>query len=108
MNSSRLAIFGAAVLHAAALDPRIGRVVVENTLASYRSIVDVPVHRDMSEVVIPGVLRKYDVADLVRAIAPRRVTVVNPVDGAGSATGFPKSKGVTVLSRRSGEKLAID
>ena len=48
---------GMVALHAAVLDPRITRVVVENSLSSYRSIVDVPLHRNASEVAIPGVLR---------------------------------------------------
>jgi len=76
---------GMVALHAAVLDSRISRVEVENSLTSYRSIVDVPLNRNVSEVVIPGVLRKYDVPDLLRAIAPRPVVVVNPVDGAGAA-----------------------
>jgi uncharacterized protein (TIGR03435 family) len=76
---------GIVALHAAVLDERISRVEVDNALTSYRSIVDVPLHRNVSEVVIPGVLRKYDVPDLVRAIAPRAVVVTNPVDGAGAA-----------------------
>jgi hypothetical protein len=75
---------GIVALHAAVLDERISRVEVDNSLTSYRSIVDVPLHRNVSEVVIPGVLRKYDVPDLVRALAPRPVVATNPVDGAGS------------------------
>jgi hypothetical protein len=46
--------------------------------------VDVPLHRNVSEVVIPGVLRQFDVADLLRALAPRPAVVVDPVDGAGA------------------------
>jgi hypothetical protein len=89
LNPSGLTIhgigaLGIVALHAAVLDTRISRVEVENSLISYRSIMDVPLHRNVSEVVIPGVLRKYDVPDLVRAIAPRPVVVVNPVDGAGA------------------------
>jgi hypothetical protein len=75
---------GIVALHAAVLDSRIIRVEVESSLTSYRSIVDVPLHRNASEVVIPGVLRKYDVHDLLRAIAPRQVQALNPVDGAGT------------------------
>jgi len=75
---------GMALLHAAALDPRISRVTVENTLASYRMIVDQPVHRNVSEVVIPGVLRHYDTADLLDAIAPRPVTMIAPQDALGA------------------------
>jgi cephalosporin-C deacetylase-like acetyl esterase len=75
---------GAVALHAAALDPRISGVVIENTLASYRMILDEPLHRNVSEIVIPGVLKKYDLGDLMLAIAPRPVTVIDPRDASGA------------------------
>jgi len=116
---------GMAALLAAALDRRIGRVVVENTIVSYRSIVDVPLHGNVSEVVIPGVLLRYDVGDLLAAVSPRPVVVVNPQDGAGAAvTGeeFRKtlahvfqsernlgaSQRITVRLRTAGEALPVD
>jgi len=74
---------GMAVLHAAVLDPRIRRVAIANTLASYRMIVDQPVHRNVSEVVVPGVLRHYDVGDLLNAISPRQITVISPQNAMG-------------------------
>lgn len=74
---------GLVLLHAAALDPRITRVVVENALVSYRMIVDQPLHRNVSESVIPGVLRKYDTSDLLLALSGRPVLVINPEDALG-------------------------
>jgi cephalosporin-C deacetylase-like acetyl esterase len=68
---------GPVVLHAAVLDSRIRRVVIEHSLDSYRAILDQPLHQSVSEVLIPGVLRKYDIGDLTKAIAPRPVTVIN-------------------------------
>jgi uncharacterized protein (TIGR03435 family) len=62
---------GIVALHAAVLDPRITRVEVDESLPTYRSIVDEPLHRNVSEIVIPGVLKKYDVPDLIRARAHR-------------------------------------
>jgi cephalosporin-C deacetylase-like acetyl esterase len=76
---------GTALLHAAALDTRIGQVMVENALTSYRMIVDQPVHRNANEVLVPGVLRKYDIGDLLLAASPRPVTVINPQDALGVA-----------------------
>src|SRR5262249_54092231 len=76
---------GMALLHAAVLDDRIHSVTVENVLTSYRMIVDQPVHCNVSEVVIPGVLRRYDTADLVEAIYPRAVTFISPQDAMGAA-----------------------
>ena len=62
----------------------IGRVVVENSLVTWRAIVDQPLHRNAAEVVVPGVLRRYDLPDLVASIAPRPVAIVNPVDALGN------------------------
>jgi len=67
---------GPVLLHAAVLDSRIQSVQVEHSIASYRAIVDDPLPKNVSEAVIPGVLLHYDLPDLVRAIAPRKVTVL--------------------------------
>ncbi len=70
---------GTALLHAAALDPRIAAVTIEQNLASYRLAGASPIHRDLEDSIVPGVLGKYDLPDLAAAIAPRPVTVVNAV-----------------------------
>jgi hypothetical protein len=57
--------------------------VTEDTLTSYRMIVEQPVHRNVSEVVIPGVLRRYDTGDLMEAVSPRPVVMVTPRDAMG-------------------------
>jgi hypothetical protein len=72
-----------ALLHAAAVDKRITRVVVEDSLASFRMIAAEPLHRNAPESMIPGVLQHYDIPDLIKAIAPRPVEFLNPVDAAG-------------------------
>jgi hypothetical protein len=74
-----------AALHAAVLDPRIVNATLWGLLTSYRTIVDQPLHRNVSEVVIPGVLRSYDVGDLLLALSPRKVTLLNPTDALGDA-----------------------
>jgi hypothetical protein len=76
---------GMVVLHTAALDNRVTRVVIENTLVSYQSALQAGLHKNLSEIVIPGVLRRYDVGDLLIAINPRPVLIVNAV----SAMGLP-------------------
>jgi cephalosporin-C deacetylase-like acetyl esterase len=74
---------GPVVLHAAALDDRIQQVVLEAAPALYRLAVDRPIHRHIHEMAPPGVLRKYDLDELAAAIAPRKVTVLNPADTLG-------------------------
>ena len=65
------------LLHAAAMDARIAGVVIEDGLLSYASFARTPIHRQIFEWVIPGVLGKYDLPDLVAALAPRPVELVN-------------------------------
>jgi dienelactone hydrolase len=65
------------LLHAAAMDRRIAGVVIEDGLLSYASIARTPIHRQIFEWVIPGVLGKYDLPDLVASLAPRPVELVN-------------------------------
>src|SRR5262249_29302419 len=78
---------GLVALHAAVLDDRIRSVSARHTLTSYRMILDQPGHRNVSEVVIPDVLRHYDVGDLLLATAPRRAEMIGPVDAAGEPVG---------------------
>ena len=76
---------GVVLLHAAALDPRIGRIFVENSLMAYRMAVDRPIHRNLSEIALPGVLLRYDIGDLLLAASPRPVVVINPVNSVGTS-----------------------
>jgi cephalosporin-C deacetylase-like acetyl esterase len=125
VDASRITIYGngplgIVALHSAALDSRIRSVIVENTLASYRLVLDQPLHRNISEVMVPGVLLKYDVGNLVLAVSPRPVTIINPQDATGApmseeqfqrAAGYVfQSKGqvVRVLRRKTGEPLPIE
>jgi len=71
------------VLFATALDPRINVVELDGLLKSFQSVVETPLHRRAFEHVLPGVLRRFDIADIVKAIAPRPVTIVRSVDPMG-------------------------
>lgn len=75
---------GMVLLHAAVLDPRIESIALDRTLVSYRSAVEEPVTRDLAQSVIPGVLQHYDVDDLLMAVAPRTVTLSDPINAAGA------------------------
>jgi hypothetical protein len=74
---------GMTALHAAALDARITHVMTEGTLVSYGMALAAGLHRNLSELVIPGVLNSYDTVELIQAISPRRVTLVNPANAMG-------------------------
>jgi len=70
---------------AAAFDPRIQSVTLDGMLASYQSIIDTRLHRQVFEQVVPGAIRHYDLDDLAKAIAPRPVTIRGSVDAMGAA-----------------------
>jgi hypothetical protein len=70
-------------LFAAALDDRIQSVELEGMLMSYQSVVETPIHRHAYEQVIPGVIRKFDLPDLVAALSPRKVRITSLVDAMG-------------------------
>jgi len=77
---------GAAIpaLLAAAADARITHVRVERMLESWESLLRDRIHRQQWENAIPGVLRSFDLPDVVKALG-RRVEVVEPVDARGVA-----------------------
>ena len=70
-------------LHAAALDHRISRLVVERGLVSYRTALQAGLHKNLSEVLIPSVLTRYDTPDRPIATHPRPVVLVNPANAMG-------------------------
>lgn len=81
---------GVALLHAAALDSRIRRVTLEGTLESYQAVVDGRIHQKIAELVIPGVLRHYDLPDLAKMLGSRTLTLVDPADPMGNPASTEK------------------
>lgn len=69
-------------LHAAALYP-VEEVTVEGGVLSWESVVRSPVTTEPLSNVVPGALTTYDLPDLAVLIAPRKLTIKAPVDGAG-------------------------
>jgi cephalosporin-C deacetylase-like acetyl esterase len=71
---------GLVLLHAAVLDPRLKHITIDHTLESYGSLVKAPMPKGAPEDILPGVLRRYDLPDLVRALGPR-LTLTDPLSG---------------------------
>jgi dienelactone hydrolase len=74
---------GPVALHTAVLDARFSAIVTESMLASYRMAVEAPITRNLPEIALPGVLLHYDLPDLVSAVAPHRVVMIDPLDASG-------------------------
>ena len=73
-----------ALLHAALFEPRIRRITIEHSLSTYHSVLETAVHRGISETVIPGVLLHYDLDELMIALSPRPISLIDPIDASGA------------------------
>jgi cephalosporin-C deacetylase-like acetyl esterase len=71
------------MLHEAVLDDRIKELALDEMLVSYESVVTHRIHQNIYESVVPGVLKAYDLPDLVAAYAPRPIWIVDAADPVG-------------------------
>jgi cephalosporin-C deacetylase-like acetyl esterase len=81
------------LLHHAVFDARLKKVVLEGGLVSYGSVETYRIQRGIIENVIPGVLKAYDLPDLVAALAPRPTWIVDARDPLGYRVGSAKVRG---------------
>ena len=66
-------------LHAAVLDPRIETVELRRPLIQswIKDVLSSPLRREMTGLVVPGALKKYDLPDLARVLGERLLVVDN-------------------------------
>ncbi len=88
VDPQRISAFGkekgaVPTLFAALLDTRIKKLALEGMLVSYQSAVRHKIHRGLFEDVIVGVLKSFDLPDLVAAMSPRPVWIVDATDPLG-------------------------
>lgn len=74
---------GVVVLHAAALSSQVKAVTLDGVLVSWDNVVRTPISHNQLANVVPGALKVYDLPDLCASLAPRPLTIRNPVDAAG-------------------------
>ncbi len=84
---------GPAAVFAAALEPAIERVALENSIRSYRDIVDAKVHQRQSLAIVPGILAQFDLPEL-RQLSRARFQEISP----WSPNGVPLA-GTGILRR---------
>jgi hypothetical protein len=70
-------------LYAAVLDDRIEAIALEGMLASYEIVTRQRIHRQVFEDAVVGVLNSFDLPELVAAVAPRPVSIVDAADALG-------------------------
>jgi cephalosporin-C deacetylase-like acetyl esterase len=78
------------ILHQAVLDARLKKVVLDGGLDSYDSVETSRIQRGIIENVILGVMKDYDLPELVAALAPRPTWLVDVSDPLGHRVGIPK------------------
>lgn len=66
---------------AAAADSRVAVVAAAGPVYAYRAFLEQPEFVLDPALIIPGILGRLDVADLVAAVAPRPLLIVNPLTG---------------------------
>jgi cephalosporin-C deacetylase-like acetyl esterase len=76
---------GPVALHAAAFDKRISQVTLVRSIPAWLAVLGTPTAGSQLENVVPFALETYDLPDLVRAIAPRKVVIESPVDPHGKS-----------------------
>ena len=74
---------GLLALFAALLTPKVARIAIEHAPVSYKALVDEEMHTLKANIVIPGILRHFDIPDLLAALAPTPLLIINPLDGKG-------------------------
>ncbi|MGO9318013.1 MAG: acetylxylan esterase [Terracidiphilus sp.] len=71
---------GLVLLHAAVLDSRLKHITIDHALSSYRSLLNAPLPIGAPEDVLPRVLPRYDIPDLMKSLGTR-VTKTAPLEG---------------------------
>lgn len=90
VDSRRIALLGRhaagpLALMAAALEPAVERVALEGSLLSLGDLAASRFHEGWTNLIVPGILRDFDLPDLLPLIAPRPVWLVSPAQPNGSA-----------------------
>lgn len=69
-------LYGPVLMHSAVLDERLQKVVLTHTLKTWKDYLENPLQHDMYSNVVQGVLKYYDLPDLVR-LAGGRVKIAD-------------------------------
>jgi hypothetical protein len=74
---------GPAVLHAVPFEKLVREVTIEGSIESWMDVVRTRLCKSQLNQIVPGALTRYDLPDLVKAIAPRKVAVRRPIHPTG-------------------------
>jgi pimeloyl-ACP methyl ester carboxylesterase len=107
VDANRIGIFAkgnaaAVALYAAALEPRIEKIACEGGPISYLDIVRAPIHDEVADLIVPGVLQDFDLPEVAAAIAPRKLWLVNPRIQSGAREVFKPAENFRSVDRPKG------
>lgn len=84
-----------ALLHAVAFEALFSKVVLQNPLSSYASLVTSRFYKPQYIMgAVPAALTAYDLPDLASTIRQTDITLIHPVNGAGVAVDHPAYAGI--------------
>lgn len=98
ISAISVGVLGSEILHAAVFDASIQSVCL---VQPFLSFAEIALSHDYPPVFIPstvaGAIETYDLADLMAAICPRKLLIINPLSGNGTMAD----------EKRAGENLAF-
>jgi dienelactone hydrolase len=94
-------------LHVAALHPQVHRLTLEGGLVSWAASAKTPLAKTQLANIVPGVLKVYDLPDLVASLRGRTVVIRRAVDALGNV--LPQADlDAAYAARRGGPTLVLE
>jgi hypothetical protein len=94
---------GVVALYAAAVDHRIRKVACEGSVLSFLQVAESRFHENLADIIVPGVLKDFDLPDVGAAIAPGTLWIVSPRTPMGAVIPASRCphvyKGARVIDR---------
>ncbi len=89
VDGARIAIFakgngGPVALHTALFDSGIRKVAIEGAVPSFMAIAQAKQHEGVIDLIVPGILKDYDLRDIARLMAARDFWFVEPRTPTGA------------------------
>jgi len=78
------ALYGA---FAGVLSEDLSAFVFEKPLLSFESVVKVEMPTYRNEIMLPGILKEFDMPQVYQALCPRSTTIINPYSGDKTLAG---------------------
>jgi cephalosporin-C deacetylase-like acetyl esterase len=93
-------------LFAAALDPRIRSLICVRSLLSYRSLAQADRYLYGADVFVPDIFQHFDLPQVAAAVAPRPLTLIEPVDAMKKTAGSAHAEEAYRWTRAAYETVA--